>query len=110
MEKPRVGAGRTLEYRSPSSRVIRTYYESVSVSATRVHAYTKDLTCQRRLSSPVLLAHPPVSARAPVDNAIEASVEAIEAICRERCRGQSRTTNRDSIYQNKAGGRHGAAG
>ena len=35
-ENPRVGAGSTLEYRSPSSRVIRTYYESVSV-LRRVH-------------------------------------------------------------------------
>jgi hypothetical protein len=67
----------------------------------RVHAYTKDFTCRRRLS-PVLLAHPPVSARAPVDNAIEASIEAIEAICRERCRGLR--TEIQYQNKNKAGG------
>jgi hypothetical protein len=67
---------------------------------------TKGLTCRRRLLSPVLLAHPPVSARVPIDNAIEASIEAIEAICRERCRGLQTKIQ----YQNKAGGRHGAAG
>jgi hypothetical protein len=58
----------------------------------------------------MLLADPPVSARAPVDNAIEASVEAIEAICRKRCRGQSRTIIYERRYNirtsNKAGGRH----
>ena len=107
-QNPRVGAGRTSESRSPSpsSRVIRTYYESrygsASVSATpSIHAYTKDLTCRRRLSSPVF-AHPPVSARAPVDNAIEASFEAIEAICRQRCRGLR--TEIQYQNKNKAGG------
>ena len=46
-----------------------------------------------------------MSARAPVDNAIEASIEAIEAICRERCLVVLRT---EIQYQNNAGGRHGA--
>ena len=50
----------------------------------------------------MLLAHPPVSARAPVDNAIEASIEAIEAICRERCRGLR--TEIQYQNKNKAGG------
>jgi hypothetical protein len=75
----------------------------VSVSATSTCIYER-FTCRRRLS-PVLLAHPPVSARAPVDNAIEASIEAIEAICRERCLVVLRT---EIQYQNNAGGRHGA--
>jgi hypothetical protein len=71
----------------------------VSVSATSTCIY------ERFYLSPVLLAHPPVSARAPVDNAIEASIEAIEAICRERCLVVLRT---EIQYQNNAGGRHGA--
>ena len=70
----------------------------MSVSATSTCIY------ERFYLSPVLLAHPPVSARAPVDNAIEASIEAIEAICRERCRG----LRTEIQYQNNAGGRHGA--
>ena len=43
-----------------------------------------------------------MSARAPVDNAIEASIEAIEAICRERCRGLR--TEIQYQNKNKAGG------
>ena len=80
-ENPRVGAGCKSESRSPSSRVIRTYnesrYGSVSVSATSTCIYERFY-----LSAPSVtratLAHPPVSARAPVDNAIEASIEAID--------------------------------
>ena len=107
VKNPRVGAGSTLEYRSPSSRVIRTYnesrYGSVSVSATSTCIYERFY-----LSAPSVTR----ATRAPARVCARARRQRNRGLNRSHrghlSRALSRTTNRDSISEQEQGRWHGA--